>query len=78
MAAKADTVRLVPTGTAYIPGVPAVECEVSAEEAERLLAYRPAAFTRAGAAPVATTVPPAAPAEPAVVPDDDPAAEPKE
>lgn len=39
-------VRIYPTGTAYIPGVPAVEQLVDPDEAERLLAYSPPAFTR--------------------------------
>ncbi len=39
-----DTVHLVPTGDAYIAGVPAVECDVDPETAAELLAYRPAAF----------------------------------
>lgn len=38
-------VHLVPTGTAYIPGVPAVECDVDEETAADLLAYSPPAFT---------------------------------
>lgn len=38
-------VRLYPTHKAYIPGEPAIEREVAPEEAERLLAYSPAAYT---------------------------------
>lgn len=37
--------RIYPTGTAYIGGVEAIEQEVSAARAKKLLAYRPAAFT---------------------------------
>lgn len=36
---------IYPTGLAYIPGVPAVQQDVTAERAAELLAYRPAAFT---------------------------------
>lgn len=36
---------IYPTGEAYIPGVPAIEQEVSDERADELLAYSPAAFT---------------------------------
>ena len=38
-------VTIYPTGSHYIPGVPAVEQEVSTTRAEELLAYEPAAFT---------------------------------
>lgn len=38
-------VRLYPTGDFYIPGVPAIEQDVSPERAAELLAYRPPAFT---------------------------------
>lgn len=41
----AGFIHLVPTGSHYIPGVPAVEMDVTAERAAELLAYRPAAFT---------------------------------
>lgn len=41
----AKTVRLYPVPGAYIPGVPTAVIDVSAEEAERLLAYQPPAFT---------------------------------
>lgn len=70
-AAVGGTVHIVPTGNAYIPGVPAVEQDVTPERAAELLAFKPAAFTT-------TTELPAAPAEPAVEPDDDSADEPKE
>lgn len=42
---RVGKVKLYPVPGAYIPGVPAQECEVSAKEAERLLAYTPPAFT---------------------------------
>lgn len=38
-------VRLYPTADATVPGVPAIEQDVTPEEAERLLAYSPPAFT---------------------------------
>ena len=38
-------VHLFPTRDHYIPGVPAVECDVSPERAAELLAYHPPAFT---------------------------------
>jgi len=38
-------VRLYPTTGAYIPGEPAIERDVTSEEAERLLAYSPPAYT---------------------------------
>jgi hypothetical protein len=41
----AKTVRLYPVPGAYIAGVPAVVTDASAEEAQRLLAYTPPAFT---------------------------------
>lgn len=66
----AGTVRLIPTGDAYIPGVPAVEQDVTPERASELLAYTPAVFV--------TTDLPAAPADPAEKPEDDSAEEPKE
>jgi len=40
-----ETVRLFPVPGAYIHGEPAVEREVSPEEAARLLAFTPPAFT---------------------------------
>lgn len=43
--AKGDLVRLYPTADAFISGVPAVVTDVPREEAERLLAYQPPAFT---------------------------------
>lgn len=42
---KRATVHLYPTGDYHIPGVPAVECDVTPERAAELLAYRPPAFT---------------------------------
>lgn len=39
-------VRIYPTGTHYIPGVPAVEQLVEPDEAERLLAWSGPAFTK--------------------------------
>jgi len=57
-------VRIFPTPEAYIPGVPAVEQEVTPERAAELLAYHPPAFT---------TSPPGAPApEPEGPPDGGP------
>lgn len=38
------TVRIRPTGRAFIDGVPAVEQDVTPERAGELLAYQPAAF----------------------------------
>ena len=38
-------VRLYPTGTAFIDGVPAVVTDCTPAEAARLLAYQPPAFT---------------------------------
>jgi hypothetical protein len=38
-------VRIYPTGTHHVPGVPAVEQEVTPDRAAELLAYRPPAFT---------------------------------
>ncbi len=38
-------VHLYPTADHYIPGVPAVECDVTADVAAELLAYHPPAFT---------------------------------
>lgn len=43
--AKGDLVRLYPTRDAFISGVPAVVQDVTRDEAERLLAYQPPAFT---------------------------------
>ena len=40
-----ELTRLYPTGTHYIAGVAAVECDVSPERAAELLAYSPPAFT---------------------------------
>lgn len=37
--------RIYPTGDFYIPGVPAIEQDVTPERAAELLAYRPPAFT---------------------------------
>lgn len=45
--ATRQQVRIRPTGVHHIPGVPAVEQDVSPERAAELLAYRPAAFTAA-------------------------------
>lgn len=42
---KGALVRLYPTRDAFISGVPAIEQDVTPEEAERLLAYQPPAFT---------------------------------
>lgn len=36
---------IYPTGTAFIPGVPAIEQEVSDKDARRLLKFSPPAFT---------------------------------
>jgi hypothetical protein len=48
-------VRLIPVAGVYIQGEPAVEREVTPEEADRLLSYRPPAFVKAPPAkPVAT------------------------
>lgn len=38
-------VHLYPTPDFHIEGVPAAECDVTPDEAERLLAYYPPAFT---------------------------------
>ena len=62
----AKTVHLYPVLGAFIPGVPAVECDVSPERAAELLAWYPPAFT---------TDPPDAPAEP--TPPDAPAETPE-
>lgn len=43
--AKGGLVRLYPTRDAFIPGVPAIEQDVTPERAEELLAYQPPAFT---------------------------------
>lgn len=48
-----ELVTLVPTGEAYIPGVPAVETTVSAGRAAELLAFTPPAFTVKPPAPAA-------------------------
>lgn len=44
--AAEEAVRLFPVPGAFIHGEPAVEREVSPAEAERLLSFRPAAFTK--------------------------------
>lgn len=41
---KPHKVRLIPTGQAFIPGIPAVEQEVDQDTADALLAYQPPAF----------------------------------
>lgn len=46
---------IYPSGTNFIPGVPAVPTECTPERAAELLAYRPPAFT---------TTPPGPPASP--------------
>ncbi len=56
MAPSEKTVRLYPTGTAYIDGVPAVVIDVSPERAKELLAYFPPAFTTEPPAQPATEV----------------------
>jgi hypothetical protein len=57
-------VTIYPTAEAYIPGVPAIEQDVTPERAAELLAYRPPAFT---------TAPPGEPApEPEGPPDSEP------
>lgn len=66
--AAADKVTLVPTGTAFIPGVPAIEQTVSAKRAAELLAWSPPAFkvkrgSKAEPINEATDSAPAAPAE---------------
>lgn len=38
-------IRIYPTGDFHIPGVPAIEQDVTPERAAELLAYRPPAFT---------------------------------
>ena len=54
------TVHLIPTDSAYIPGVPAVEGDYEDDVAAELLSYHPAAFV------VAPPVKPAkGPAQPA-------------
>lgn len=63
-------VHVVPTAGYYIPGVPAVEQDVTPEVAAELLAYRPAAFTTSDTPAAPAPEPPAAPAEPA--PADEP------
>lgn len=50
--AVGEVVHLYPTHDAYIPGEPAIERDVTPEEADRLLAYQPPAYT---------TTPPGAP-----------------
>ena len=52
--------RLFPTSDGFVPGVEAVEQDVSEEEAERLLSFYPPAFTREApqaAEPPAETAP---------------------
>jgi hypothetical protein len=44
-AADEATVHLYPTNDAFIPGEPATERDVPAEEAKALLAYQPPAYT---------------------------------
>lgn len=60
---KADTVRLYPTLDFHVPGVPAVEQDVTPERAAELLAWSPAAFT---------TDPPDPPPDVPVAPPQDP------
>lgn len=55
--AAEKVVRLYPVPGAYIIGEPAAEREVSPAEAERLLAFKPPAYTKT------PPKPPAAPAE---------------
>lgn len=62
--AKRETVHLRPTVIAFIPGVPAVECDVSPERAAELLAWFPPAFTTDPPDAPAEPTPPDAPAEP--------------
>ncbi len=60
---KRETVHLYPTGYAWIPGVPAVECDVTPERAAELLAWYPPAFTIDPPDAPAEPTPPDAPAE---------------
>lgn len=55
--ARGGLVRLYPTRDASIPGVPAVERDVPPDEAERLLAFVPPAFTPEPPAAVADQQP---------------------
>ena len=58
-------VHLFPATGWYVPGVPAVECDVTPARAAELLAYHPPAFTT-------TTPPPDEPAQPdAPAPDEE-------
>lgn len=45
MTTDAKLVTIYPTGDFHIPGVPAVEQDVTPKRARELLAYRPPAFT---------------------------------
>ena len=71
-----EIVHIFATGTAYIPGVEAIDQYVSPARAKELLAYRPAAFTLDSKAAATHTLlylghspdsPP--PDEPAISPD---------
>ena len=58
MGKATELTRLYPTGTHYIPGVAAVECDVSPARAAELLAYSPPAFTTTPPPDVPATEPP--------------------
>lgn len=55
---KPKLVRIYPTGDHYIPGVPAIEQDVTPERAEELLTYHPPAFTTDPAPETPATEPP--------------------
>lgn len=55
---KPHLIHLVPTDGAFIPGVPAVECDVPEDRARELLRYRPAAFTDAAGPDGPVPIPP--------------------
>jgi len=52
-------VRLLPVPGAYITGEPAVEREVTAAEADRLLSFKPPAYRKAPAAVIEVAAEPA-------------------
>ncbi len=61
--AAVKLIRIYPTATAYVPGVPAVIQDVTPDRADELLAYRPPAFTLTPPAPAPAPIEPeAAPA----------------
>lgn len=72
MSKKTETVHLTPTLDFHIPGVPAIEQDVTPERAAELLAYRPPAFT------TDSPVVPAAPSTDPSTPDGPPDSSPEE